>query len=225
MVGPRARNGILAVLAGRKAWAVVLVGAMEKGTIDHREVPAHLARQIAEFKDSDLKNRIEKAWGSIQPVTGDRKAMVEKWRKQLTPVEISKGDAARGKALFARNCAACHRMFGEGGNLGPDLTGGQRGELRYWLENIIDPSAVVGREHQRTVVETKDGRVVAGVVKQETPAHLVLRSAEGEFTVPLTSIETRVATGKSIMPDGLLDGLKPGEPADLMAYLMSRLSK
>ena len=224
-VGPRARNGILAVLAGRKAWAVVLVGAMEKGTIDHREVPAHLARQIAEFKDSDLKNRIEKAWGSIQPVTGDRKAIVEKWRKQLTPVEISKGDAARGKALFARNCAACHRMFGEGGNLGPDLTGGQRGELRYWLENIIDPSAVVGREHQRTVVETKDGRVVAGVVKQETPAHLVLRSAEGEFTVPLTSIETRVATGKSIMPDGLLDGLKPGEPADLMAYLMSRLSK
>ena len=223
--GPRARQGILAALAGRKSWAVVMVEAMEKGTIDHREVPAHLARQVADFKDPALRARLENAWGSIQQISGDRKAMVERWRNQLTPEEISKGDPTRGKALFARNCAACHRMFGEGGNLGPDLTGGQRGELRYWLENIIDPSAVVGREHQRTVVETKDGRVVAGVVKQETPAHLVLRSAEGEFTVPLASIETRVATGKSIMPDGLLEGLKPGEPADLLAYLMSRLLK
>lgn len=223
--GPRARQGILAALAGRKAWAGVMVGAMENGTIDHRLVPAHLALQVAEFKDPALRARLEKVWGSIQPVSGDRKVMVERWRNQLTPEVISKGDATRGKALFTRNCAACHRMFGEGGNLGPDLTGGQRGELRYWLENIIDPSAVVGREHQRTVVETKDGRVVAGVVKQETPAHLVLRSAEGEFTVPLASIESRVATGKSIMPDGLLDGLKAGEPADLIAYLMSRLSK
>lgn len=223
--GPRARQSILAALAGRKAWAAELVGAMEKGAIDHREVPAHLARQVAEFKDPQLKNRLEKAWGSVQPISGDRKAMVEKWRVQLSAGEIAKGDAKRGRALFTRNCAACHRMFGEGGNLGPDLTGGQRGELRYWLENIIDPSAVVGREHQRTVVETKDGRVVAGVVAAESASHLILRSAEGESRIAQGNIESRVATGKSIMPDGLLDGLKPGEPADLLAFLMSGLAK
>jgi putative heme-binding domain-containing protein len=116
-------------------------------------------------------------------------------------------------------------MFGEGGNLGPDLTGGQRGEIRYWLENIVDPSAVVGREHQRTIVETKDGRVLVGVVKQETATHLVLGSAEGETTVPLTRIEARTSTKQSIMPDGLLEGLKPGEPADLLAYVMSQIKK
>lgn len=223
--GPRARQGILAALASRKTWAIALVAGMETGAIDHRAVPAHLARQVGEFKDPSLKARLEKAWGSVQPVSGDRKAMVARWEKQLTREEISKGDPGRGKVLFARHCAPCHRLFGEGGGLGPDLTGGQRGELRYWLENMVDPSAVVGREHQRTLVETRDGRVLAGVVKEETPARLVMRSAEGEFTVPVSAIENRVATGKSIMPDGLLEGLGPGEPADLFSYLMSQLSK
>lgn len=222
---PRARQGILGLLVGRKAWARVLVDALESKAIDHRELPAHLARQIAELKDPALTERLEKSWGSIQPISGDRKQMLERWRGALSPEVIAKGDSVRGKALFARSCGVCHKMFGEGGNLGPDLTGGQRGEIRYWLENIVDPSAVVGREHQRTIVETKDGRVLVGVVKQETATHLVLGSAEGETTVPLTRIEARTSTKQSIMPDGLLEGLKPGEPADLLAYVMSQIKK
>lgn len=96
---PRARQGILGLLVGRKAWARVLVDALESKAIDHRELPAHLARQIAELKDPALTERLEKSWGSIQPISGDRKQMLERWRGALSPEVIAKGDSVRGKAL------------------------------------------------------------------------------------------------------------------------------
>ena len=95
--------------------------------------------------------------------------------------------------------------------------------MLYWLENLVDPSAVVGREHQRTILELKDGRVLVGVIREENAQSIQIAWAEGEATVPVTGIETRTATGQSIMPDGLLESLNPTEVQDLFAYLMSRL--
>ncbi len=218
-----ARQSALAVLVSRPAWASRLVEAMEKGVVPPRTVPSHLARQVGSLKDASLAARWEKAWGSIQPIKADKKQLLAKWKGQLTPEALGKGDVARGKVAFGRSCAACHQLFGEGGNLGPNLTGGQRAELQYWLENMVDPSAVVGKEHQRTILELKDGRVLIGVVKQETPQGVRLGWAEGEAMVPPGNIESRTATGQSIMPDGLLEGMPATEVPDLFAYLMSRL--
>ncbi len=217
------RQAALAVLVSRPAWAAKLAEAIEQGKVSPKSIPSHLARQVANLKDPVLTSRWEKAWGSIQPVKADKKLLLAKWKENLTPESLGKGDAIKGKSLFARSCSACHQLFGEGGNLGPNLTGGQRAEVQYWLENLVDPSAVVGKEHQRTILELKDGRVLVGVIRQENLQGIQIAWAEGEATVPLDAIETRTATGQSIMPDGLLESLNPAEVQDLFAYLMSRL--
>ncbi len=218
-----ARQAALAVLVGRPSWAGKLAEALEQGKIRPQAVPSHLARQVSNLKDAALTARWEKAWGSIQPIQADKKQLLAKWKENLTPETLGKGEATKGKAIFNRSCSACHQLFGEGGNLGPNLTGGQRAEVQYWLENLVDPSAVVGREHQRTILELKDGRVLVGVIRQETPQGVHIAWAEGEATIPVSAIETRTATGQSIMPDGLLESLAPAEVQDLFAYLMSRL--
>ena len=217
------RNAALAVLVSRAGWANQLAQAMEQGKVSAKSIPSHLARQVGTLKDAGLTSRWEKAWGSIQPVRADKKQLLAQWKEKLTPEVLGKGEAGKGKAIFSRSCAACHQLFGEGGNLGPNLTGGQRAEVQYWLENLVDPSAVVGREHQRTILELKDGRVLVGVIRQETPQGIQIAWAEGEATIPVSALETRTATGQSIMPDGLLESLNPTEVQDLFAYLMSRL--
>ena len=217
------RQAALAALVSRASWANQLAQAVEQGKVPAKSIPSHLARQVGNLKDGALTSRWEKAWGSIQPIRADKKQLLAQWKEKLTPETLGKGEAGKGKAVFARSCAGCHQMFGEGGKLGPNLTGGQRGEVLYWLENLVDPSAVVGREHQRTILELKDGRVLVGVIREENAQSIQIAWAEGEATVSVTGIETRTATGQSIMPDGLLESLNPTEVQDLFAYLMSRL--
>ena len=217
------RQAALAALVSRASWASQLALAVEQGKVPAKSIPSHLARQVGNLKDKALTSRWEKAWGSIQPIRSDKKQLLAQWKEKLTPETLGKGEAGKGKVVFARSCAGCHQLFGEGGKLGPNLTGGQRGEVLYWLENLVDPSAVVGREHQRTILELKDGRVLVGVIRQENPQSIQIAWTEGEATVPVTGIENRTATGQSIMPDGLLESLNPTEVQDLFAYLMSRL--
>jgi putative heme-binding domain-containing protein len=118
-------------------------------------------------------------------------------------------------------CASCHRLFGEGSDIGPDITGAQRTNLDYVLENVLDPSAIVPREFQVTVVTTTTGRTLSGVVKQETAAALTLQTQNEVVLVPKSDIESQTATKLSMMPEGLLEPLRLEEVRDLIAYLAS----
>src|SRR5262249_24968577 len=103
----------------------------------------------------------------------------------------------------------------------PELTGSQRANPDYVLENALDPSAVVAREYQVTIVEAKDGRVISGIVKQETDRALTLRTQNESLVVPKNEIEGRTLSPTSMMPEGLLDALSKEEVRDLIAYLAS----
>ncbi len=113
------------------------------------------------------------------------------------------------------------RVVRRGGEDWPELTGAQRKELDYLLENILDPSAVVATDYQLMIVETKDGRSLSGIVVKETPTSITLQMPAGQTLVPLDDIENRTRPGLSLMPEGLLDTLKPEEVRDLFGYLMS----
>src|SRR5262249_37650489 len=95
----------------------------------------------------------------------------------------------------------------------------QRANLDYVLENVLDPSAVVFSEYQVTQVETKDGRVINGIVKQENDQAVVLQTQNEVVTVPKREIETRTRSPLSLMPEGLFNNLKNEEVRDLIAYL------
>ena len=81
----------------------------------------------------------------------------------LTPDYLKSADLNAGKAIFTKNCASCHKLNGEGNDVGPDLTGSQRANLDYVLENVLDPSAVVPGEYKMTAFYLNDGRVITGL--------------------------------------------------------------
>ena len=118
-------------------------------------------------------------------------------------------------------CASCHRLFGQGGDIGPDLTGGGRADLDYLLENIIDPSAVVSADYRLTSAAMNDGRVLSGILRSQSEQTLTLQTPTEKLVLNRADVETIKPTPLSLMPDGLLDPLTPTEIRDLFAYLMS----
>ena len=111
-------------------------------------------------------------------------------------------------------------MYGEGGEIGPDITGANRGDLDYILGNLLDPSAEIPEGYQLVVITTRDGRNYAGTVASETAGQLVLRQAVGEpVAIEKADIQSREQVKVSMMPEGLLTTLKDEEVTALIRYL------
>jgi putative heme-binding domain-containing protein len=112
-------------------------------------------------------------------------------------------------------------LFDEGAKIGPELTGSNRGELDYILNNVIDPNAIIGQDYQLTTIEMNDGRTAAGIVQRETPAAVTLVNMAETVTLARDSIKKLERLPVSLMPPGLLQTLQENEVADLVAYLKS----
>ena len=139
----------------------------------------------------------------------------------MAPAKLQKADPGRGRKLFAEACGSCHRLFGEGGTTGPELTGAQRGELQYWLENILDPSGIVPQNYRMSVVRLKDGRILTGVPGLQRGRTISLQTPKEKLVLDQRLIVEVKPTALSLMPDGLLGQLKSAQVRDLISYLMS----
>jgi putative heme-binding domain-containing protein len=208
-------------LAARPAYAQALVRAVEEGKVPPADLNNFTVRQIHGMGDKELSDRLTKVWGLIRSPSLEKASLIAKYKKQLTPESLKKADVGHGRAVFARTCAACHTLFDAGGKIGPELTGGQRANLDYVLENVLDPSAVVGRDYLVTVVELKDGRVVNGIVRREDDKTVTLQTPNDLVAIPKNEIDERRQSAVSLMPEGLLDKLTAEEVRDLVAYLAS----
>ncbi len=146
---------------------------------------------------------------------------MKKYKAALTPAVLAKADLSAGRVVYNNLCAVCHTLHNVGGKIGPDLTGSNRANLDYILENILDPSAVVGKDYQLTVIQTTDGRAVAGTVAEETKTAVTIRSLTENVTLATSEIKSRQVLPTSIMPEGQLGTLQPAQVRDLIAYLAS----
>ena len=154
-------------------------------------------------------------------------AEITKYKARLSDKILAAADLSAGRAIYARTCMVCHKLFGSGGDIGPDITGSNRSNLDYLLTNIIDPSGEVAREYMLTVVETKDGGMFSGLLVEENKSTIRLRTATGAIEqiaradIAVSDSDgvsiTRLAT--SMMPEGQLLSLSPDEVRDLIAYL------
>src|SRR5438132_3002874 len=136
------------------------------------------------------------------------------------------GDPVRGKLIFFSTnaqCAPCHKVNGQGGDVGPDLSQiGGKFDRTHLIESILDPSVEILQGYQATIIESTSGRVWTGIVKSESAAAVTLMDAEGkQITIPVRDIESRAPSKVSLMPAGLADGMTPAEFTDLIAYLES----
>ena len=198
---------------------MALLDAVRKGTVPRRDVNTTVARQILAFQVPNLNSALEQAWGTLRPTSRDKTRLIAKYKSVLAATDLPSPDLERGHTLFGRICAQCHRLFDQGGDLGPNLTGSDRANPDYILENVLDPSATVGRDYTLTTVATKDGRLVSGILREQTQGGLVIQTPSERITVPRDDVEAIKGSATSIMPEGQLDPLTPQEIRDLFAYL------
>jgi putative heme-binding domain-containing protein len=125
-----------------------------------------------------------------------------------------------GRQVYDQTCGPCHVLYGEGGTMGPDLTGSNRANLDYLLFNVLDPSGEVQDDYRMVVVTTRDGRTYAGNVVAETDRQLTLRTvAQDAVPINIADIQSREVTAVSMMPPGMFDELTEEEVLNLVAYL------
>ncbi len=212
------RTEAVGLLTGRRGWAAKLLDALEKKTLTRQDLSENDARRMLAFKDAALTKRVEQVWGKLREQTPKQvEQQLAKFRKQFA--EMS-GDRQAGQAVFEKNCMVCHKLFGKGHEVGPDLTGANRRDLEYLLVNILDPNRVVGRDYYSAVVFDKSGRVHTGLLVEDTPQRVTLKGENAKLTViPRSEIEEFKVEEKSLMPEGLPDKMSEKEFRDLIAYL------
>lgn len=218
---PSERPQAISVLSTRKPWARALLQSVLNGQIDRGDITAFNARQISSLGDDSLDALLVKAWGQVRESSAERIELKEKLRSQLTADRLAQSDKTHGRQLFQKSCSSCHTMFGTGGKLGPDLTGAQRSNLGYLLDNIVDPSAVVTKEFRATVLLLEDGRVLTGLLTSQTDTTFTLATQEKTFTIPSGDVVEQKVSDMSTMPDGLLSQLSDADIRDLFSYLQS----
>jgi putative heme-binding domain-containing protein len=192
---------------------------MEKGGVPRRDLSAFTVRQLLAFKNKALSERLTKVWGTVRPPSAEKAVLLAKYKAMIPPDALKKADRKHGRLLFSRTCASCHTLFGEGGKIGPDLTGSQRANPEYLLTKLIDPSAVVARDYQMTVITTASGRIISGLIKEENDKTLTLQTQNEVVRLDKSDIEGRQPSQQSMMPDGLLTPLSMAEVRDLIAYV------
>ncbi len=212
---------MIETLVSRPSFAAALLDQMAGGKIARSELSAVQARQIRSFNDPQLAHRLVEVWGELRDSPRDKQELIARLKGELSAERLAAADKSRGRALFAKTCASCHRLFGAGGEIGPDLTGANRKNLDYLLSNVVDPSAVVSKDFLMSVLALEDGRVVNGIVVAETEAALTVQTAQTRQVVARDEIEERAPSKLSLMPDGLLQPLGAAEIADLFSYLTS----
>ncbi len=217
----KSKQDALQTLASRVSWASKLIDAIESGVVPRTDLTAYTARQIVNLNDDKLSARLADSWGELKSSSAEKEKQMAAFRKKLTPASIKKANAAAGRGHFEKLCASCHKLFGEGGVVGPELTGSQRNNLDYLLENLVDPSASVSKDFQMQVIETTEGRVVSGFAESENETAVTIRSINEKIVIPLNEIKTRQISGVSLMPEGLLTILSTDEIRELVAYLAS----
>jgi putative membrane-bound dehydrogenase-like protein len=215
----RAAN--VTTLASRAAWAKDLLTFAEKNPAVRGDITPIHARQIRSLGDEAVNKQLTKVWGELHDTPEAKKQEIAKWRSLLTAAALAQGDASKGRALFTTVCAACHKMYGDGAAIAPELTGSDRHNLDYLLENIVDPSAVVPADYRIAIVKLKDGRTLSGVIPEQNDRTVTVQTPAERVSFLRSDIAEMQQLSQSFMPEGLLTALGEENVRHLIAYLMS----
>ncbi len=208
-----------ACLQDRRSALLFLI-LIDEGRFPAKEVSVEELRSVANYDDPKINALVQKHWGKVAPPT--KEEILADIRRLNNDLRAFPGDAKNGKALFTKHCATCHKLFGEGAAVGPDLTFANRTDRDYLLISTVDPSAVVRKEFQSHVALLKNGTVVTGLIVENKPPKMVFVDSKGQKTeVSHSDIDRLQESSISLMPDNILKQLKPDELRDLFAYLQA----
>jgi putative heme-binding domain-containing protein len=187
--------------------------------VPRKDLTAELVRQLRNLKSSELDQEIQKVWGVMRDSAEDKQKEIARYKDIYRAGGSQPGDASRGRGVFAKACQQCHTLFDAGGKVGPDLTGSNRGDLDYILQNIVDPNAVIPNDYRAWNLETRDERSISGILKQQDDKAVTLVTANETLVVPRNEIQSLKESELSMMPEGLLQTFNDQEVRDLLYYL------
>lgn len=213
------KRDALNTLASRASYAEELLNMVEKGKVPRQDLTADLVRQLRSLGRDDLNEALAELWGVARQRTDDAQEEIRKYKSMIEDTDAEPPNPSQGRLMYTRACQQCHTLFGLGGKVGPELTGSNRADLDYILENMVDPNAVIPNDYRTTTLDTKDGRVIMGVVQQQDPRSITMLTPNDTVTVPRDEIASMRQSELSMMPEGLLQAMTGRQVRDLVAYL------
>jgi putative heme-binding domain-containing protein len=215
---PDMRGASQSVLAGRPEWSHLFLTAIQQKDCDQDLVPLVMVRRLLLHDDERISVLVQSLWGDVAGASTDE---MRETIEQLTQVlDDGVGNPYSGKVIYGEQCGKCHRLFQQGGEIGPDLTSFRRDDVRSMLVNIVNPSLEIREGYENYVIITDDGRTLNGFLVDQDNQTVVLRDTEGQTTVVARDeIEEMHAIARSIMPEGILQEFTEQQVRDLFAYL------
>lgn len=216
-----ARRTAFGTLASRPAYGLELLKAVEDKRLAAVDLSADTIRQLRNLKQREIDQLIQNVWGAVRDTPEEKLKEIARLKDMLAavPKPENRPDVALGRTLFAKNCQQCHTLFAVGAKIGPDLTGSNRANVDYVLSNIVDPSAVIGKDYQAHIITTMSGRVLTGLIRNEDDTALTLVTATETIVLPKNEIDERVVSAKSMMPEDVVRQLSERDLRSLVAYL------
>ena len=216
---PEEKLEVVQTLATRSHYGSIITRALKNGELSKKEVPAYVARQLRRV----VGNGFVEVWGPIDDLGINKEQEMIRYKSLLTDNAVAGANLEQGKVIFQRTCGACHQLYGEGGILGPDLTGSNRQNLDYILSNMLDPSGDIQDEYKMVVITTRDGRTYAGNIAAENNRVITMRVVGQEpAIINKSEVLSRETSPTSMMPEGLLQTLEDQEVIDLVGYLRTQ---
>jgi putative heme-binding domain-containing protein len=214
------REDALRMLATRREWALELIRFADEWKVPEKHFTPEIVRQLSLHHDATIDASIELHWKALL-LTGPTPEKDLEMARINALLRTGLGDPAKGQATYVARCAACHKLFDQGGAIGPELTGYDRQSLEFWLLNTTYPSLEIREGFGAYVAKLKDGRLLTGLLDAQGGGSIGLKDLAGNRTnVKEADIMKLEASPISIMPEGLLTGLSDAELKDFFAYLM-----
>ena len=223
IAGDRAlREDALRVMAGRKEWAQILMNFVNEWKVPAKHFTIDIVRQLSLHKDVEIDASIEKHWKGLL-ATGPTPEKKKEAERIKAVIKTGLGDAEKGKLQFTARCAICHKLFGEGGAIGPELTGYDRTNADFWLDNLFTPSLEIREGFGAYIVKTKGGQILSGLMDAQDANGIVIKDMAGNKTaIKQADIEKLEASPISLMPEGMTAGISDADLKDFFAYLMRK---
>ncbi|MFO0843761.1 MAG: PVC-type heme-binding CxxCH protein [Gemmataceae bacterium] len=215
---PELKPRAVEVLTERPGWGKELLKQIADKKVSAGVLNVNQARRLLASKDAELVTLVTKHYGTIREDRNpERERVVAQMRRVL---ETTKGDPERGIQVYKKLCAQCHKLHGQGEEVGPDITLNGRASFEQLLTNVFDPNLVIGEGYRATTVETAKGRALTGLLVEDSPTRVVLKVQGGkQEVIARKDVESQQTSKLGLMPEDVEKQLKPQEIADLFALL------